>query len=329
MKRLTCTQGHGVGKPLELFKWQRQFITGGFTPDVHKGALSVARGAGKSGFLAAVATAFIDCEQLRENRAEIPIVAATFTQGRILFDFALAYLLALYEVTELPSVKIDGKTIWRVQDTANNAAIIHKPSGCKLFVRPGVPSRLHGLQPKIVFCDEPSSWDRSKSEAAYSALKTSLGKIESSRLFALGTRSKDAGHWFSKLLETADFSMVFAAAQTDPIGNRKTWLKANPSISRFKHLEATIRAEYQEAKQDAACEASFRALRLNQGVSDVQELHVLEPATYLKFVETNRPPEREHSPVIAFRSWGGCCNARGKRVVAKRTSGSDRGIAVR
>ena len=305
LKRLTCTQGHGAGLPLDLFKWQRQFITGGFTPEVHKGALSVARGNGKSGFLAAIATAFLDDPDLRSPRAEIPIVAATFTQGRILFDFALAYLLALYEVTELTSVKVDGKPIWRVQDTANNAAIIHKPSGCKLFVRPGIPGRLHGLQPKIVFCEEPAQWDRTKSEGAFAALKTGLGKIPNSRLFALGTRAKNPGHWFSQLLETADFSMVFAAAEDDPIGQRKTWLKANPSLSRFKHLEQTIRSEVKEAKSDPASLASFKALRLNMGTSDTKELCALSPEAYLKFVETDDLPERVNKPVIAFDLSGG------------------------
>ena len=305
LKRLTCTQGHGAGSALKLFKWQRDFINGGFTPEVHKGVLSVARGAGKSGFLAAVATAFLDEPKLRSPRAEIPIVAATFTQGRILFDFALAYLLALYEVTELTSVKVDGKYIFRVQDTANNAAITHKPSGCKLFVRPGIPGRLHGLQPKIVFCDEPAQWDRTKSEGAYSALKTALGKIPQSRLFALGTRAKNPGHWFSQLLETADFSMVFAAAEDDPIGRRSTWIKANPSVRRFKHLEQTIRSELKEAKADPASLASFRALRLNLGTSDVQELCALSPEAYKKFVETDQVPERLNSPVIAFDLSGG------------------------
>ena len=110
-----------------------------------------------------------------------------------------------------------------------------------------------------------------------SALRTALGKIPGSRLVALGTRSKDPAHWFERLLHGgADYSQLHAAPDKAPPFQRRTWLRANPSLPIMPALEKEIRAEAADAKRDPVELASFRAKRLNQGVSEVLEAVLLE-----------------------------------------------------
>ena len=108
-----------------------------------------------------------------------------------------------------------------------------------------------------------------------SHLKTASGKIPGSRFVALGTRPADPGHWFAKMLDGgAGYAQCHAAGADDPLFQRRTWRKANPSLNWMPDLEEAIRDEAKLARIDPAMLAAFRALRLNLGTSDV-EIQVL------------------------------------------------------
>ena len=138
---------------------------------------------------------------------------------------------------------------------------------------------MHGLRPLLVLADEPAQWPPSTSEAALAALKTGLGKFPNSRLIALGTRPDDDAHWFARMLLETN-ATVYAARPGDPVGHRRTWKRANPSLDRFTHLEDRLRLEVAEAKRDPVALASFRALRLNLGTSETVEAHLLQPGLW-------------------------------------------------
>ena len=88
---------------------------------------------------------------------------------------------------------------------------------------------------------------------------------------ALGTRPADPEHWFAKLLAgSANYAQSHAAGPDDPKFQRRTWIKANPSLPHMPDLEAAIRVESGQAKQDPALLAAFDALRLNLGTMDVE-----------------------------------------------------------
>ena len=111
------------------------------------------------------------------------------------------------------------------------------------------------------------------------ALRTASGKIPGSRFVALGTRPADPGHWFAKMLDGgAGYAQCHAAGPDDPPFQRRTWKKANPSLDWMPDLEEAIRDEAKLARIDPAMLAAFRALRLNQGTSDV-EIQVLIDAS--------------------------------------------------
>lgn len=188
---LKVPQGRFIGQPLEVLPWQRQFLKGAFAPDVQEAGLSVARGGGKSTFLAAIATAALD-GPLAEPESEVLLVASSKEQGEVLFRHVKRFI-----TPNLPAFK--------VYDTANNLRVVSKDTGVLLMVRASDPARLHGAAPSLVIADEVAQWPRTRVDAKLAALRTAMGKIPASRLVAIGTRASTPSHPFKRLLADADF----------------------------------------------------------------------------------------------------------------------------
>lgn len=269
---LTITQGEGTGSPIHLFPWQLRFLRGfvGTDGDV---AMSVSRGNGKTVLAAALAAATID-GPLRQSRAETTIVASSFAQARICYEHALAFLRSRGH-------DLDDRKQWRLQDSQNAATVEHRPTGARVRAIGSDPSRAHGLAPALVLCDEPAQWPENISERMLAAVRTSLGKIPGSRLIALGTRPASEANWFQTMLDGgADYSQCHAATEADPPFQRRTWLKANPSLDGMPELEKRIRKEARDAKRDESLLASFRALRLNMGTADIAQATLLDASVW-------------------------------------------------
>ena len=263
---LKVTQGAGIGGPLVVFPWQRRFVRGALRPGVEESALSVSRGAGKTTLTAGIAAAALD-GPLAAPRGETVVIASSFDQARIGFEHALAFLEDRIS---------EDRNRWRIQDSANRATIEDRKTGARVRVLGSDPRRAHGLAPVLVVCDEPSQWPESTTERMIAALRTSMGKIDGSRLIALGTRPADSGHWFAKMLAGgADYSQTHAARPHDEPFHARTWTRANPSLPYMPALMRTIRKEAARARLDPNILPSFRALRLNQGTSDVLRASLL------------------------------------------------------
>ena len=269
VKSLTTTQGRGAGKPFRLFPWERDFIRGAFKRNVLDAALTEGRGNGKTTFIAGLGTAALD-GPLTQRRSDTIIVASSFEQARVDFEHVLAFM-------EERHADLYENKRWRIQDSANRASIQDKTTGARVKCIGSDPARAHGLAGGLYVLDEPAQWPRSTRDRMYAAINTSRGKIPGSRLIALGTQSNDASHWFQKLLRGgADYVQLHAARKgCDPF-DEKNWYEANPSLRYMPDLYRTIKAEAEKAKQDPALLAQFQALRLNQGVSDVVLLHLLD-----------------------------------------------------
>ena len=275
LSTLTVPSGDCAGQPFQVLPWERRFLTGAFRVSGDC-ALSIARGNGKSALVAGVATAAVDPKgPLRFGRADVVCVASSFDQGRVVYEDVLAYLREKYDKG------FDDRRTWRRQDSANRATIEHRPTGTRVRCIGSDPKRAHGLRPALVLADEPAQWEVTKSEPMLAALRTGLGKVPGSRLIALGTRPASDSHWFNRMLDGgADYSQVHAAGNDDPPFQVRTWRKANPSLSILPTLLARIRREAGEARRDESLLASFQALRLNLGVSDVSESLLLDAGTW-------------------------------------------------
>ena len=262
---LVIGQGRHAGQPFELLGWQKRFLSGAFGQS-GDAACSMARGNGKSTFAAAIACSAVDVGgPLVAPMAETLIVASSFDQGLLNFRHMLHFLAPTFSKH---GTGPGGR--FRIQDSANRATIMDRQTGAMVRVLGSDPRRLHGAAPKLLMLDECAQWPAERVRPMLSALKTSLGKIPASRALWLGTRPSLPDHPFQRALDGhgVGFRLCYAANKDDPPFQRRTWKRANPGLDHFPDLAAVIRQEAKDAKRDESAMQMFRALRLNQGVSD-------------------------------------------------------------
>ena len=292
LETLICTQGEGVGDPLELLPWQRRFLRGAFGGPGDS-ALSIARGNGKTTLLAGVAAAFVN-GPLRQPRSEVVVVASSLQQSRIAYEHCREFLRA-------SGCDLTDRKLWKVADTVNHASIEHRPSGARVRCIGGDPKRAHGLAPALILADEPAQWPATTAEAMVAALRTARGKIRGSRMIALGTRPAAPDHWFQLQLEGqgvryAQTHAVPSTVSDSQLFNKRVWIMANPSLPIMPELERAIREEAEAAKRDPALLAAFRALRLNQGVSETVQAELLSADTWRRIEAPAGDPPAMRGP---------------------------------
>ncbi len=270
---LVVGQGRHAGQALRLLGWQRRFLAGAFGQD-GDAALSMGRGNGKTTFTAAIACAAVDVGgPLVEPMAETLLVASSFDQGLIAFRHILHFLA--------PTLERYGRR-FRIQDSANRATIQDRETGALLRVLGSDPRRLHGAAPKLLLLDECAQWPPERVGPMLATLRTSRGKIPGSRALWLGTRPAGADHPFQRALDGHGvvFSLSYQAPKDAQPFRASTWRRANPGLAHFPDLESVIRSEAQDARRDPAALASFRALRLNQGVADTVSSVLIDADTW-------------------------------------------------
>lgn len=280
ISRLKITQGQGAGERIRILDWQRDFLERLLSATTLEIGISMARGGGKTAWLAMVAAAYF-IGPLRQPRAHVYIVASTIQQAMI----ALDHLIETLELRERSHR-------FRSSFSSHLTGVKDAMTGNMVRVLSSRPKSSHGIAPILILADEPSQWERNPRDAVYSALRTSLGKVPGSRLVCLGTRPDESGHFFSRLLLKPQ-SLVYAAPrfreitnsdgeteyQEIPIqqlGDFELVKQANPAIDYFPALRQTIETEFQDALAEPSLMASYRALRLNQGVSDFAQNSLLD-----------------------------------------------------
>lgn len=283
----TVPSGDHAGELFTVLPWERRFVVGALTTPGPAG-LSVARKNGKSGIVAALACAVIDPEgPLHGSRRHVVCVASAFQQARIVFEDVIAILDAKYP--GLP------RKAWRVQDSANNAQIEHKSSGARVRCIGSDAKRAHGMRPYLVLADEPAQWPRGESDRMYAALRTAMA--QGGKLIALGTRSADTSHWFSKLLRGENGYAQVHACEPDAPLTVASLKRANPSYAHFPNLRALLAEELDEARTDPAALVRLKALHMNAGVEDTERLHLVDAERWAE--AENESAERE-----GLCSWG-------------------------
>ena len=284
----SISQGPRAGQKFELLPWQKQFLKGALAPGVTRSALSMGRANGKSAFCAALACLWLG--PLAEPRGEVLVLASSFGQGRAAIgEQALHYLGGTAAIRERG---------WRVEDSTAKFSIT-TDKGSRLTVMAADARRAHG-RPGVVaaLLDEPAQWEPGVGEKLLAAITTSAGKQENFKIIALGTRPASPEHWLQRWLDgAADYVQSYQAPDDAPPYERKTWAKANPSLRHFPHLLEAIKAEAIKAKADGAELASFKALRLNQGVSETERQSLLEASVWRE-CQTFDPPERSGGYVL-------------------------------
>ena len=290
---LTLTQGRFAGQPFHLLPYERKFIKGAFSQP-GDGALSMARGNGKTTLCAAIACAAVDVDgPLVERNAETLVIASSFAQGNIDFQFVLSFMQKTFK-----EHGVGGRgSRFRLMDSQNASAIIDRESGASIRVLGSDPRRLHGRAPRLLLYDEVSMWPPERVFAMLSALTTSRGKIPGSRALWIGTRPATDDHPLQKALDGhgVGFALSYHAEKDDDPFSRRTWRKANPGLAHLPDLLEVIEREAAEARRDPAALQTFRALRLNQGVSDTL-FSVLVSADNWRLIEDLGEPDSLDRP---------------------------------
>ena len=280
LSRLPITQGTGAGSTVTILDWQKTFLERLLSADTSEIGISIARGNGKTTFLAMIAAAYL-IGPLRRPRGHIYFIAGTTAQALIALDHLIA-CLELQDYTHR----------FRASHSSHLCGVKDVMTGSQVRVLSSRPKGAHGIQPILILADEPAQYERNSQDPVYSALRTSLGKLPGSKLVALGTRPSESGHWFSKLLlkpQSLNFSaprfqevtntdgeQEYQEIPIERLGDIELIKQANPALDFFPELRKIILSEYQDALSEPSLMASYKALRLNMGVSDYAQNSVLD-----------------------------------------------------
>ena len=142
---LKLVGGDHDGEHFKVLGWQRRFLQGAFRRPGDS-ALSVGRGNGKSGLVGAIAAAVVDpAGPLHGPARSVICAAASFEQGRIVFEDTLSYLRG-------KGYDLDDRRTWRKQDSANRSILQHRASMASIRCIGSDPKTAHGQRPLPCGC---------------------------------------------------------------------------------------------------------------------------------------------------------------------------------
>ena len=252
------SQGSLAGKPFKVLPWQKKLIRGLYdNKEVDTAAISMARGAGKTSFLAVLAAAYLG-GPLRTMRGLVQISSPSIAQGDIMIE-AMKY--------SCPQLLDD--SLYRVIQSTAKSEISHRESGCKVRVLSSDVKRMHGQQPALCILDEVAQLQYPME--TWAAISTSLGKIPDSKAILISTLPEEGKvKFFHGMLKNPSrrvHNQLYTVPADCDISDSKNWHKANPSLKYLPDLREKYKKDADEAMGDSLAEAKFRALRLNSGVS--------------------------------------------------------------
>ena len=231
------------------------------------------RGGGKTGLGSALAADFLLSDGvLHRRRGECVLIASSFAQAKIGFDGVVAMLTDLGRLDE-----------YRVLDHENMALIQNKETGARLRVAGSDSKRAHGWRFDYALADEPSAMGDGRRTLGGGGKNGPWQAARGAGAVPWDSAKKQS-HFFARLLADTDksiYSQVHAASKGDKPFTLATLRKANPGLDHgLPHIE-TLRAEARRAAKDGGELATFQALRLNMGVSEVSEnLFFDDPETW-------------------------------------------------
>jgi phage terminase large subunit-like protein len=261
-----------AGKPFLLMDWQRTVARNLFgwkrrednRRRFRELYLEIAKGNGKSPFLAALGVYYFFAEKYKGQ--QIFSIASDVKQAKITFDFAKAFILASPKLKELIH--------HTPQFTETNYPIVYPRKRNKWEVVSGTAKGKHGFRPNVIIADELHEWESRK---IYDFITSNLFK-RSEPLLLVATNSgasRDTICWerhenAMRVLDGSSkdetlYPCIYAADKDDDWSLPATWAKANPAIGETITID-DLRTLYVKAKSNGATEANFRRLHLSQWV---------------------------------------------------------------
>lgn len=276
----SLTVGRFAGKPFRLSFWQEiviRLLVGWKHPieilDAETGKPTVAhvrifrelrlwipRKNGKSEFLASLALYFwfYECMQ----RGEGYCFAKNEDQAAV--PFAKMADIIAYSDQMSAEVKVHGSDFW-FQASKTSFQLLTGKAGGK-----------HGKAPTVTLGDEMHEWT---TRELADTLRQGEAALEPVRLYAstAGLKQQGTGYglWEESLKildgrvqDATKLVVIFAAPEDADWQSEEVWKLANPSLGLSPTL-ATLREDFNEAKESNTALAAFRRYRLNQWVEDL------------------------------------------------------------
>lgn len=253
-------EGSGVGKPLILEPFQKQFILDVYDNPhgTNRAYLSIARKNGKTVLIAALVLAHV-CGSEKMLNAQIISGAMSRDQAALVFNAAEKMVRLSPVLSKLVRIVPSKKELHGLVANTVYRAISAEASTA------------HGLSPRVAILDEVGQV-RGSHSSFIEAIETAQGAYNDPLLIAISTQASTDGDLFSIWLDDAKtgrspkiVSHLYAANPDCELDNEKEWRAANPALGKFCSYE-----KFQElagqAKAMPSFENSFRWLHLNQRI---------------------------------------------------------------
>lgn len=296
---LKHSKGEFAGKPFQLLKWQRRYVSTLLcVKNIKTGLrkfrtsyLSTAKKNGKSTLLAAIAIYLTIAD--REPAAEVYSVAADVSQASIVFKEAELMCKSSNELSQLLDI------------TPSRRNIAHLQSSSFYRVLPGDGFRVEGINAHAICFDELHT---QRSRQLYDALKFSGSSRKQPVFIATTTAGFDKSTICGEMYDyavnvTADPSydptflpFICEAAVDDDWSLETTWEKANPSLGHTIPIEA-FRNDFLESSKSTVKENAFRRYRINQWVQQENRFINMD-----QWTACNLPPTK---PLEGRECWMG------------------------
>lgn len=260
---LTVTSGIKAGEPMRVLPHIEAALRGTLAPGVRTACISWPRKQSKSTGYAAVLIAAGLCGPLAVPRGQLATASASRDQAGVIFDEVAAFFRSEPELWPLVNISESRKLITSLTNGSTFKALSADATTA------------HGLGLDLFIMDEAA---QQKDSALWDVLFTSQSARKNPRAVAIGTRSQDVNHFFTKMLDYSQrvnagefedpsfFCHVLAAPDDADWLDENVWRQVNPCIDAGVQDIQSLRDLAQQAQRIPSKESVFRALHLNQAV---------------------------------------------------------------
>jgi phage terminase large subunit-like protein len=265
-KHLRHATGDFKGRPFTLLDWQWRDVIGPLfgwkrgdgRRRFNRGYLSCAKKNGKSGLSAGIALYLLLADG--EAGAEVYSAAADRDQASLIYREAVKMILA-------------NPSLGRICGHVDSSKTITGPGRCFYKALSAEAPTKEGLNASAIIFDELHAqphrelWDtlRYAGRARRQPLLLAITTAGSDKESICGEQYEYANRVLSgEVADTSFYARIYEAGMDD-WGLEETWRKANPSLGVTVQLDQ-FRADFLEARESPAKEATFRRYSLNQWV---------------------------------------------------------------
>lgn len=253
--------GAGVGQPLRLAPFQREFIAATYDnpASTRRAYLSVSRKNGKSGLVAALLLAHLVGPEAKQN-AQLVSGAMSREQAALVFNLAAKMVQLSPRLTKLVRIVPSGKRL------------IGLPLNTEFRALAAEGRTAHGLSPVLAILDEVGQVRGPQSDFV-DAIVTSQGAHADPLLLVISTQAASDADLLSVWLDDAEasndpriVSHVYTAPEGCDLLDESAWQAANPALGIFRSRD-DLAEQMKQAQRMPSAENMARNLLLNQRVS--------------------------------------------------------------